>query len=114
VSIDLSKRGTIYVRIADDLRSKIASGQYRPGDRLPSRKELAQQNGVAPETVKKALDILEREGRVVTHSTRGTFVTEGPAEPEPSAGDVMERLAEFANRLDQLEGRINELEDRRG
>jgi DNA-binding GntR family transcriptional regulator len=51
-----------YQRIANDIRTRIASGELRPGDRLPSIAELKRQYGVSAQPVKTALLVLQTEG----------------------------------------------------
>lgn len=67
-----------YQRIADDVRSKIRSGQLRPGDRLPTKREMAVEYGVSMNTVDRALLVLTSEGTVVGHQGKGVFVAESP------------------------------------
>ncbi|MEO3922904.1 GntR family transcriptional regulator [Micromonosporaceae bacterium B7E4] len=52
-----------------------ASGEWPPGHKLPGEVTLAQTYAVARGTVRAALDVLREEGRVVTFTGRGTFVT---------------------------------------
>lgn len=51
--------------IADDLRSQIRAGQLRPGEALPTSRDLAAQYAVTDRTVSAAIDILKAEGLVV-------------------------------------------------
>lgn len=64
--------GTVPVhdQIADDLRARIASGEYGPGQPLPSVRQLRERWGCADGTVREAMAILLGEGRIV--SSRGT------------------------------------------
>ena len=62
-------------QLADRLREKIESGEWPPGHRLPGEMTLAQTYNVARGTVRAALEALRAEGRVVTFTGRGTFVT---------------------------------------
>ena len=55
------------------LRKSIEAGAF-PGDRLPTTVELAEQLGVSRETVRLAMEALQREGLLVKHRRRGTFV----------------------------------------
>ncbi|MFG2054615.1 GntR family transcriptional regulator [Micromonospora sp. NPDC048930] len=64
-------------QVADALRAKIDSGEWPPGHKLPGEVTLAQTYDVARGTVRAALDALREEGRVVTFTGRGTFVTPG-------------------------------------
>jgi GntR family transcriptional regulator len=66
----------LYVQLADVLRQRIARGQWRAGDRLPSLDDLGRQFDLARVTVRQAVDVLAREGIVSPQQGRGTFVTE--------------------------------------
>lgn len=59
-------------QVAAKLRERIAAGELGP--QLPTHEELAEQFGVAPKTIQKALDILKDEGLVYGRRGRGTFV----------------------------------------
>jgi GntR family transcriptional regulator len=71
-----SGSGTLYVQLATLLRQMIHAGQWRPGDRLPSIKELVRQYGVAQVTVSQSLAILQNEGLVERRQGKGTFVAD--------------------------------------
>jgi DNA-binding GntR family transcriptional regulator len=68
-------------RIAQDIRDRIASGEYAPGDKLPSLRELIAHYGVSAEPVRSALLILQAEGLVEGHQGKGIYVT--PRDPAP-------------------------------
>ena len=51
------------------------SGQWEPGSKIPSVRELASGAGVNPNTVQRALAELDRSGLTVTERTAGRFVT---------------------------------------
>lgn len=65
-----------YVQIAELLRGQIADGQYPLGSRIPTENELAQSLGVSRPTVRQALDLLAREGRLTRVKGSGTFVAQ--------------------------------------
>jgi GntR family transcriptional regulator len=62
-------------RIAADLRGRIESGAYPPGAKLPSSAELQAAYGVAFMTTREVYRVLERDGLVVTHMGKGSYVT---------------------------------------
>jgi GntR family transcriptional regulator len=66
----------IYRQIVRQIIDAIAGGQLQPGDRLTSHRELSEQLVIAPLTVKKAYDELERLGYIASQRGRGTFVAE--------------------------------------
>lgn len=66
----------IYVQLVERLQIQIVSGQYAPGQKLPSVRELAAVAAVNPNTMQKAFAELEGSGLVVTQSTSGRMVTE--------------------------------------
>jgi GntR family transcriptional regulator len=79
VRLDDGSGLTIYEQIIAQVREGIATGRLRPGERLPTVRELADQLGIAPGTVARAYSELERQNVVVTQGMRGTRVAERPA-----------------------------------
>lgn len=65
-----------YTQIADQIRSQIASGEYPLGEKIPAENDLARQLGVSRPTVRQALDLLTREGRLIRIKGSGTFVAQ--------------------------------------
>ncbi|MFJ2007959.1 GntR family transcriptional regulator [Streptomyces chartreusis] len=63
-----------YRRIADDLRAKIDTGDFGPGDRLPGENPLAAEYGVASMTARQALNALKKEGLVESRRGAGFYV----------------------------------------
>src|SRR5215471_6175617 len=68
------ERRDVYERLADELRQGIASGRYRPGDRLPSTLELMGRTGVANRTGRGAYRVLVEEGLIESIPKRGFYV----------------------------------------
>ncbi len=64
----------IYIQLVEQLKIYIISGKFKPGDRLPSVRELALQTKVNPNTMQKALVELEDMNLVYTERTNGKFV----------------------------------------
>jgi GntR family transcriptional regulator len=75
----------LWQQVADDLRSELASGELAADARLPGELELADQYGVSRDTIRRAIQELVSEDRLVVLHGRGTFVK--PA-GKPSAGDT--------------------------
>lgn len=68
----------LQVRVADDIRARIETGEYAPGQQLPTLDQFAQQHRCSLAAVRKAIDLLKQQGLVVTVQGRGTFVRERP------------------------------------
>lgn len=66
----------IYLQVAEVIRLRILTGIYPPGSSIPSVRELAQEAAVNPNTMQKALVLLESAGLLYTQRTAGRKVTE--------------------------------------
>jgi len=66
----------LYQQIVDQIRGKILTGQLKPGDPLPSIRQLAADLSISVITTKRAYQELENEGLIQTRPGRGTFVSE--------------------------------------
>src|SRR6476620_8111858 len=67
-----------YELIADDLRERITTGEFEPGSRLPSSRDLCEQWNVSRATAIKAMDVLRADGVVEAHQGSGFTVTKTP------------------------------------
>lgn len=99
-----------YERIAGDLRTRIRSGFYAPGSKLPSKTGLKVEYGVSDGPVNKALDVLRDEGLIETRQGSGTFVPEQLPEQARTEYEVMmDRIDGIAEEVRQLRGEVAEL-----
>ena len=73
-SIDIHSSVAVYIQIENHVQFAIASGRLKPGDRLPSVRELSESVGVNPNTVAKAYRDLEVMGLVYTRRGMGVFI----------------------------------------
>ena len=74
--LNLQSKVPIYEQIQTQILRFIEAGVLRPGDKLPSVRQLAQENGINPNTAVRIYQELEREGVCRTRRGLGTFVTE--------------------------------------
>src|SRR5436190_15551544 len=77
----ISPRGPVYLAIADALAQDLEAAHVRPGERLPTHRELARVLGVNVVTITRAYAEAARRGLVEGHVGRGTFVR--ALEPRP-------------------------------
>jgi len=68
------RRQKLYLQIAEQITESIRKGEFNPGDRLPSVRELEAKFGVSRPSVREALSALELAGIVETRTGQGTFV----------------------------------------
>ncbi len=73
---DLDADRPIYAQLVERIQMQIVSGQYLPGGKLPSVRDLAAIAAVNPNTMQKAFAELERSGLIITQRTNGRTVTE--------------------------------------
>ena len=93
----------IYTQIVDEMTMRIASGQYPPGGKLPSVRDLALEAGVNPNTMQRALAELERRELVHSERTSGRFVTEEEEVLNTLHEDLAKRyFEEFADKLHKI------------
>jgi GntR family transcriptional regulator len=72
--ISQADRRPMYLQIMEQIRRRIAVGDWQPGRELPSIRALAAAIQVSVITVKRAYLELEREGVIVTRQGKGSFV----------------------------------------
>ena len=93
----------IFIQIVERISLDIISGVYKPGDKLPSVRELASITAVNPNTMQKALSELERTGLVYSHRTSGRFITEDTQMIEDlKASLAKEKIEEFFDNMSKL------------
>ncbi|MDD4796598.1 MAG: GntR family transcriptional regulator [Eubacteriales bacterium] len=94
MSIDRTNKQPIYRQIYEILLSEIAGGLYRQTGMLPGEKALCQRFGVERNTVRKALQILADEGRVLRRRGVGTTILPGAAAQSGPARRSIMRIAQ--------------------
>jgi GntR family transcriptional regulator len=74
VAVDPDLESPPFQQIADQLRGYVERGELRPGDALPTVRQLAADLGVAPNTVGRAYAELQQHGWLTSEGRRGTRV----------------------------------------
>ena len=70
-----NNRDPVFVQIANRLRGDILGGKYKEDCQIPSVRQIANDASVNPNTVQRALSLLESEGLLYSKGTVGRFVT---------------------------------------
>lgn len=71
----MSKRTPMYLKIFEDYKARIISGELKPNDRLPSETELSSNYNVSRITTKRSMEELMRAGLIYRRQGSGTFVS---------------------------------------
>ncbi len=116
-----SDKRPIYLQIMEQIKQRIAVGDWDEGQAIPSIRQLAVDLQVSVITVKRAYLELEREGVIVTQQGKGSFVASTPGLGIRLQERELEKHLEQARRLaellgirpDDLEARLRETGDRR-
>ncbi|MEU2436586.1 winged helix-turn-helix domain-containing protein [Streptomyces rubradiris] len=94
------------VQVADALRDDIK--KMKPGDKLPSQRELMDRFGFASQTIQNGLAALRAEGLIVSAGNLGNFVGDGSA----PVTDVRDDIKEIRSQIQALAERVAALEER--
>lgn len=103
MSWDLKSDRPIYSQLIEQIEIKICSGIFAPGSKLPSVRELAQEAAVNPNTMQKALSILEEDGLLYTNRTSGRFITEDAKLIQQAKHKLaQDQISEFLEKMKSL------------
>jgi len=112
----------IYLQIMEQIKQRIAVGDWTEGQAIPSIRQLAADAGVSVITVKRAYLELEREGVIVTHQGKGSQVASSSGLGTRIREQELEQHLEQAARIavvmglgpEELEKRLRAAQDRLG
>ena len=93
----------IYMQIMDKIRASIVSGELAAGQKVAPVRELAEDFGVNPNTMQRALAELDREGLLISERTSGRFVTKDMEKIDKARGEAAEQIVrEFLRKMKSL------------
>lgn len=90
ISINYKDSKPIYEQIADSLRMQIVKQIILPDEKLPSVREIAGELSINPNTIQRAIRLLEQEEYVYTVSGRGTFAAHFDEKEHPQRKEFFE------------------------
>jgi len=74
--INKIKQQTVVDQVMDQIKELISSGQYKPGDKIPTEAELAERFGIGRSSIRQAINIFNYLGVLESKASLGTFVQE--------------------------------------
>lgn len=74
--MEFNRRSPIYMQIITYFKEQIASGEYSPGSEVPSRRELAEQFKINPNTAQRAYKEMEEQSLIYTEGNSPSKITE--------------------------------------
>jgi GntR family transcriptional regulator len=78
-AIDLTSRNSAYLQIMGQVKRAVANGALKPGDQLPTVRQMAADLLINFNTVARAYRLLDEEGIISTQHGRGTYILEPPS-----------------------------------
>lgn len=77
LELDRNSGQALYLQLAENFKTRISTGRWPPGTRLPGIRELAKAIALAPLTVHRTYQLLQSEGWIDSAPGRGSYVAEG-------------------------------------
>lgn len=99
IRIDTSSATPPFEQLRIELMRQVKSGELAAGTRLPTVRKLAEDLGLAPNTVARTYRELEADGFIETRGRNGSFVT---AQGDATEKQAQEAAREYANRIRKL------------
>ncbi len=100
----------IYLQLIDEISLQIICGSYKPGEKLPSVRDLASDASVNPNTMQRALSELEASGLLYSQRTSGRFVTEDENMIKTAKESMAkEQVNEFFSKMETLGFKVEEV-----
>ncbi|MFJ8519539.1 GntR family transcriptional regulator [Lysinibacillus xylanilyticus] len=79
MTVKFNNRDPVYVQVIRHLKEQIAKGYFEPGQEIPSRRELANQLKINPNTAQRAYKEMEEQGLIFTEGNMPSCITKDEA-----------------------------------
>jgi len=109
LKIAFNKRDAVYVQVVHHFKQLIAKGELAPGQQIPSRRELASDLRINPNTAQRAYKEMEEEGLIYTESNQPSKVTQDKALIEGMRhGIILEAVQAFIGSMHEINVPLDE------
>lgn len=110
LALDFRSGVPIYVQLVEQIQQLVVTGKLKPGDQLPTVRQLASELRVNFNTVARAYRMLDEAGLISTQQGRGTYILDQPAEGMTERLKVETLEVQVARFLSDLERQGNDLD----
>ena len=110
--IKFSNDKPIFLQLVDYIKSDIISGKFKTNEKLPSVREFALMYSVNPNTIQKALQILEDEKLITTDRTNGKYISKSSKQIENNKlKTINNEIDAFFEKMKNFGLEINEIKE---
>ncbi|MCT4782971.1 MULTISPECIES: GntR family transcriptional regulator [Exiguobacterium] len=111
--IQFNTRAPVYIQVVDYFKKKMALGELQAGEEMPSRRELATELKINPNTVQKAFKEMEEQQLITTERNRPSRVTTDEHILKRIRTELVdEAVAVFVESIQELDVTMDELVDK--
>ncbi|PRY82325.1 GntR family transcriptional regulator [Alkalibacterium olivapovliticus] len=110
MSVLFNKRDPIYLQVITHLKKQIVSGELKPGIEMPSRRQMANQMKINPNTVQRAYSEMEEQRLIFTEPNKPSRITEDPAVLNQLKKEWLNQAIDrFVSAIDPIDMSLEEL-----
>ncbi|WDH76459.1 GntR family transcriptional regulator [Exiguobacterium marinum] len=110
MNMQFNTRASVYLQVVDYFKKKMALGELKAGDEMPSRRELANDLKINPNTVQKAFKEMEDQQLITTERNRPSRVTTDDAILKHIRSEIVDdAVAVFVESIQELDVSVDEL-----
>lgn len=111
--MQFNTRKPVYLQVVDYFKKKMALGELKAGDEMPSRRELANDLKINPNTVQKAFKEMEDQQLITTERNRPSRVTTDDVILKHIRSEIVDdAVAVFVEAIQELDVSVDELVDK--
>ncbi|WP_455331791.1 GntR family transcriptional regulator [Exiguobacterium profundum] len=113
MNMQFNTRTPVYLQVVDYFKKKMALGKLKAGDEMPSRRELANDLKINPNTVQKAFKEMEDQQLITTERNRPSRVTTDDGILAQIRSEIVDdAVAVFVEAIQELDVSVDELVDK--
>lgn len=110
MDVTFNKRDPIYMQVKHYFKRLIVSGDLKPGDEMPSRRQLANQLKINPNTVQRAFSEMEEQHLLYTEPNKPSKITEDPTVLKQLKKEWLNQaINQFVSAIDPVDISLDEL-----